>query len=95
MNITTTLKNTKATKLANLLGANHRHVRHEGHFYFIRVTKLGNILLATAELKFVTRDPKSLLKDASIMQGQPEINLFGKDKVATELRKLCENRLYT
>ena len=74
-----TTKADKATKLHNLLGADKRHVRHEGITYFIRIAKVGSLLLANAERKV----------------GDPDINLFGKDKLAQELRKLCENRLYS
>lgn len=82
MKIVSNLKRTKAdqeTKATNLLGANHRRVRHSGGVYFISVAKVGGMILASAHLGG-TKD---------------EINLFGKDKLAQELRKLCENRLYT
>ena len=82
MKITTTLGNTKAdkaTKLANLLGANHRHVRHSGHIYFIQVQKVGPLMLGMG----------------TDINHKTEVNLFGKDTLAKELKKLCENRLYT
>jgi hypothetical protein len=86
MKITSELGNTKAdkaTKLANLMNANHRTVRHDGKMYFITVAKVGNLILADA------------CADLSPLSDEPTINLFGTDTLAKELKKLCENRLYT
>jgi len=83
MKIVSTLKSSKAdkeTKHVNLLGANQRIVRHSGSTYLIHAAQLGDTTIA----------------EASIVKGStPTINLFGKDKLAQELKKLCENRLYS
>ena len=75
-----TTKADKATKLHNLIGANGRHVRHEGISYFMKVVQVGPLTIASAYLPRL---------------GQPPINLADKTKLAQELRKLCENRLYS
>ena len=82
MKIISNLGNTKAdkaTKLANLLGANHRSVRHNGRIYFISVAKVGTMILA-----FATIGGKA-----------SEFSLFANTPLAKDLKKLCENRLYT
>jgi hypothetical protein len=83
MKIVSELGNTKAdkaTKLHNLHGANGRHVRHNGISYFMKVVQVGSLTIASAYLPRL---------------GQPPVNLFGDDTLAKELKKLCENRLYS
>jgi hypothetical protein len=79
--IKSNLKNIKshnAIKLANFKAAHHKTIRYEGNTYFIRVVKIGSLLLA----------------DAENMQGTgPLINLLGKSKISQDLKKLCENNL--
>ena len=77
MKIESLLGNTKAdkaTKLANLLGANHRSVRHKGRIYFITAVKVGGLVLASA----------------TIGGKASEFSLFGTDTLAKEIKKLCE-----
>ena len=83
MKIHSDLKNNKtdnSKKRAAMLAANHRLVRHDGNVYQITVATIGREVLASAEL----------LKGNS-----PIINLFDKTKLATELKKLVENNLFS
>jgi hypothetical protein len=82
MSITSSLGNTKADKakkLANLLGAHHRSVRHQGQVYYIEIQKVGSMVLGSG----TETTTKAV------------INLMDKTTVAKELKKLCENRLYS
>lgn len=85
MKIVSTLKNTKAdreTKLSNLRSAHQRIVRYKGELFRICVASLGSGVLASAEpVKFGGRNGS--------------INLFDTSAIAKDLRKLCENRLYS
>jgi hypothetical protein len=83
MKIQSNLKNTKADralKLANLTNAHQRRVRHNGHVYLVRVAKVGSLVIADAEKVGVK---------------EPLINLFDQTPLAKDLKKLCENRLYS
>jgi hemin uptake protein HemP len=82
MKINTTLKNTKAdkaTKHTNLIGAHKRYVRHSGKVYLMTVLQVGPLTLGTAT-NVLTKE---------------EINISDKSTVAQDIRKLCENRLYS
>ena len=78
------LKNNKADnamKQSNLLAAHGHTVRYLGKTYFIRAVEVGGSPVVSAEA----------------MQGkEPIINLFtDKTDIASDLKKLCENRLYS
>jgi hypothetical protein len=83
MKIVTQLKNTKADKAAkqsHLLNAHNKLVRYAGQSYRIIVAKVGTLLLADAE---------------NMVGYSPRINLFGTDTSAKDIRKLCEQGLYS
>jgi len=60
---------------AKIFAANGKTLRHDGMTFLVRAQKLGPVILADAECFH----PK-----------MPLINLFGKDKLARELRKIVE-----
>jgi len=77
------LKNTKAdnaTKKSNLLMANNRTVRYDGKTFLVHVATLNGKNVISAEA----------------MTGKVAIVNFTDDSdVAKDLKKLCENRLYS
>ncbi len=84
MTIVSELKNTKsdkAAKTANLKKAHHRIVRRMGESFRITVATVGPMVLASA----------TCITDKT----QPEVNLFDTAQIARDLKKLCENGLYT
>jgi hypothetical protein len=67
---------TKSLKpTSKIVAAHNKIVRHEGQSYLIRSQKLGPIILADAE---------------PMPQGGQPIDLFGRKKLAVELRGLVE-----
>lgn len=83
MKIVTTLKNTKADKAAkqsHFTNAHNKLVRYAGQSYRIIVAKVGPLLLAEAE---------------NMVGTSPRINLFGTDTAAKDIRKLCEQGIYS
>ena len=75
-------KNTKADndmKKSNLMAANGRTVRYDGKTYLVRVATISDCTLVSAES----------------MQGKEIINFDGKTQIAKDMKKLCENRLYS
>ena len=77
------LKNTKADnamKLSNLLAANGRTVRYDGKTFLVKVATLNGMNFISAEA----------------MQGkEPIVNFTDASDIAKDLKKLCENRLYS
>lgn len=76
-------KNTKADntmKKSNLMAANGRTVRYNGKTFLVCVADIGGSTVISAEA----------------MQGkEPIINFGDKTDIAKDLKKLCENRLYS
>jgi hypothetical protein len=77
------LKNTKsdnAIKLSNLEMAHGRTVRYGGKTYRINVATLGKAMYISAE---------------SLQGKEPAVNFGDDSPIAKDLKKLCENRLYS
>ncbi len=82
MKIATPLPNTKAgkaQKLENLRLANGRVVHYNHTTYFIRVVTIGKLVIASATTKI----------------GEAGFNLDQDNTAAKDIKKLCENRLYS